>query len=351
MFLQNAWYVAAWGSEIDAGLVARTFLDQPVVLYRRPNGEPVALADRCCHRSLPLSMGTQIGDNLRCGYHGLVFDPSGQCIAVPGQAGIPTGARVRSYPVRERWQWVWIWMGDPALADDALIPNWWWMDHPEWSVVRGPVLHIEGNYQLVTDNLLDLSHLTYVHADTIGNDAVVRFPVRTERIDRGVRMSRLIPDAPPPPLYQKHGKFAGHVDRWQTVEATLPCYCDVDVGCTDVGTGAFEGRRIGGVQFHALSVATPETERTCFQFYAHPRHFALDDGEIDAMYRRDFLRVFKEDVRVMEAQQRNFDRDQDSAGHQSVDINVDAPSLAVRRLLTAAIEAEQAGTRPLSRIA
>ena len=189
-----------------------------VVLYRTEDGTAVALEDRCCHRALPLSMGKVVGDRLQCGYHGLEFDSGGACVRVPGQAQIPPGASVRSYPLVERWKYLWIWMGDPALADEALIPNWWWFDHPEWEVVKGKYLRLDCNYELITDNLLDLSHLSYVHLQTLGTSDITEFPIRTEREKNMIRMTRWIVDRPAPPMFQKLGKFAGTVDRWQIVE-------------------------------------------------------------------------------------------------------------------------------------
>ncbi|MGE0746809.1 MAG: Rieske 2Fe-2S domain-containing protein [Rhodospirillales bacterium] len=339
MFIRNAWYVAAWDHEVEAGLVARTLLGEPIVLYRTSGGAPVALEDRCCHRSLPLSMGRQVGDNLQCGYHGLTFAPDGRCVQVPGQSAVPPGSVVRHYPAVERWKWVWVWMGDPALADPALIPNWWWMDHPDWKVVKGQVLHINCNYQLITDNLLDLSHTSFVHADTIGNDTVAQTPVRTERIPGGARMSRLIADCVPPPLYAKNLWFKGNIDRWQVVEATVPTYCDVEIGAAEAGAGALHGRRDGAAIFHALSVGTPETAGSTYQFYAHARQFALDSEAIDTVYKRDFLRVFMEDVSILEAQQRMLERDPAAPW---IDINVDAPGIAVRKLLAEQVDAERA---------
>ena len=109
-YLTNRWYVAAWAEEIGDAPLARMIMDKPIVFYRTAGGVPVALADRCCHRALPLSMGQVIGDEIRCGYHGLRFDATGQCVDVPGQSTIPPDARVASYPVVERHRMVWIWM-------------------------------------------------------------------------------------------------------------------------------------------------------------------------------------------------------------------------------------------------
>ena len=341
MFLRNCWYVAAWDNEVGREPFARLLLNEPVVMFRTEDGTPVALADRCCHRALPLSMGKLVGDRLQCGYHGLEFDASGACVGVPGQSTVPPGAQVRAYPLVERWQWLWIWMGDPALADESQIPDWWWMDHPDWRVVKGnggKPLPTACDYELVTDNLLDLTHLTFVHTDTIGNDEITRFPCKTERQANGVRMERMMHDVDPAPFYKMAGKFPGNVDRWQVVDTILPAHTDVDVGCAEIGSGVLDGDRNQGIAFHALNSATPETETTCHFFYAHPRLFATDSDEMDEVYRRDFYKVFMEDVVIMEAQQKNRDRE---PARGFIDINVDSPALTVRRMLRDRIADEQ----------
>ncbi len=181
MFLKNCWYVAAWDHELgdhelgDAPL-ARTILDEPVVFFRDSKGAPIALEDRCSHRHAPLSNGTIDGDCIRCGYHGLLFNRDGACAEVPGQSKVPPGSAVRSYPVVEKWRWIWIWMGDPAQADEAHIPDFHWNDDPQW-VSQGDRFHVGGGYRLLVDNLLDLSHVQYVHASTLGTEKVVEFPV------------------------------------------------------------------------------------------------------------------------------------------------------------------------------
>lgn len=340
MFLRNAWYVAAWAQEIGAAPLARTLLGEPVVLYRTTDGTPVALEDRCCHRALPLSLGTVVGDEIQCGYHGLRFDATGACSLVPGQTQVPPGAAVRSYKLVERWRWVWIWMGDPDLADESLIPDWWFMDHPDWRLVPGnggKPIPTKCNYELVTDNLLDLSHVNYVHSDTIGSDEVVEFPIKTERALNSVTMSRLMPDVPPPPFHKVAGGFKGNVDRWMIVEASLPCYIDVDVGSAEVGSGVLEGNRPQGIAYHALNVPTPETETTTHFFYGHARYFQIDSDEMDEVYRRELFKIFMEDVSVMEAQQAALDL---MPQNRWVDINVDAPGIAMRNLLRDRIAAE-----------
>ena len=238
--------------------------------------------------------------------------------------------------------WVWIWMGDPARADDTAIPDWWFMDHPDWKLVPGNggrPIHTRSNYQLIADNLLDLSHVGYVHPDTIGSDSVVEFPVRTERKADRVVMTRLMPDVEPPPFHRMAGGFEGNVDRWMIVEAALPALIDVDVGSAGVGSGVLEGDRLQGIAYHALNAPTPETATTTHFFYAHARLFKTGSAAMDEIYRRDFYRIFMEDVAIVEAQQASLDR---NGGADTIDINVDAPGLAMRALVRERIAAEAA---------
>jgi len=155
-FLQNAWYVAAWSSELGDDPIGRYFLDQPVVMYRDSARRPVALTDRCPHRFAPLHLGRVQGDRIACGYHGLVFSSDGRCVHTPhGDNTIPAKADLRSYPVVERDGVIWIWMGNPASADPSQIIDTHFMVDPGFAPVAG-YLHVKANYQLIIDNLLDL---------------------------------------------------------------------------------------------------------------------------------------------------------------------------------------------------
>lgn len=129
MWLKNCWYVIAWEHEIPTdGFLARTVLGEPLLVFRtsgadstgKPGGQLTALEDRCCHRQAPLSKGRREGDAIRCGYHGLKFDPSGTCIDVPGLDKPPPGARVRTDPVALHNKWIFVWMGDAARAGRAV---------------------------------------------------------------------------------------------------------------------------------------------------------------------------------------------------------------------------------------
>ena len=341
MYLKNCWYVAAYERELNNNApVGRTILGDPIVLFRDSKGNPVALEDRCCHRNLPLSMGKVKGDKIQCGYHGLEFDRVGSCVSVPGQTKIPPNASIKSFPIIEKYGFFWIWMGNPFIADAELIPNWWWVDDPAWGYNPGAFLHIKCNYQLINDNLLDLSHLGYVHAQTIGNSAIVDFPIRTEKLDNKIRMSRWIQDRSPPPLYAAGMGSRENVDRWQIVETTLPCYSVVYAGCGPVGSGKFGGpdEYREGIRLRALNVPTPETEHSTFYFYAHVWDFRVGDKKWEKKMYEDFLQTFMEDFEILEAQQRSIDRDRK---RQFIDLNVDAPGIALRRMLQEKILTER----------
>ena len=328
MYLRNSWYVAAWDREVTRALLARTLLDQPVVLYRKEDGTPVALEDRCCHRQLPLSMGALVQDTLRCGYHGLRFDASGKCVEIPGQNSVPPQARVRSYPVVEKYSWVWIWMGDAQKADASLIPNWWWAEHPDWAFTRPDCVRLECNYQLISDNVLDVTHLAYVHASSIGALSITEFPATVERADRLVRLTRWIRDRPPPPLYKKAGGFRGNVDRWQIVEHIPPCFTVNFAGCRD-------GEK--RIDLMALSAPTPESARSTHYFFGFVRNFGAGDADTERICAVDMVKVFNEDFPVLEAQQRALDRE---PGAPRIDIAVDAAPLAARRMVQGLIARE-----------
>jgi len=193
MFVRNCWYVACWPSDLAVNrLMAVTIVGEPLVLYRREDGTPVALQDRCCHKRAKLSLGRIEGDCVRCMYHGLKFEPSGRCVEIPGQDLIPPNAFVTAFPALERGCWVWVWMGDPALADPDLIPITIALNDSRWDLRTGQ-MDYAANYELINDNLTDFSHLSFVHPASFGASAKfaeVRPTVKS--IDRGIQVSRWI---------------------------------------------------------------------------------------------------------------------------------------------------------------
>ena len=340
MFLHNYWYAAAWADEVGPTPLARTFLGEPVVMFRTADETPVALEDRCCHRQLPLSEGKVIGDRLQCGYHGLMFDRDGRCVQVPGQTTVPPGARVKCYPLVEKWRWLWIWMGDPALADEDAIEDFHWLDDPDWRA-NGAHLHVACDYRLVIDNLLDLNHLPFVHENTLGNAAVAdNADVKTERYGEGVRVTRWMIDVPPPPMYVNVRGFTTNIDRWQIIDFSPPSFVKLDLGGAPAGAGATREGRDGAMTRMSLNAMTPETESTVHYFWADANSFAIDRPEVTELLFQQVQVAFDEDKAILEAQQRAFDRHPDAP---RVDVNGDGGGLEARRIIDRLIATEAAG--------
>lgn len=330
MFLKNFWYVAAYDHEIERKPLGRTILGEPIVFFRREDRTAVAVEDRCVHRHLPLSMGKVVGDHLQCHYHGLRYDGTGRCVTVPGQDTVPPSAQIRSYPVVERYHWLWVWMGDPKLADPAKIPDFHWFDDAAWGAA-GRYLHVKANWQLIVDNLLDLTHVAFVHQSTIGNSAIVdNALVKVARTSDSVTMTRWIINAPAPPTFVKAGGFTTPVDRWQIVDFSPPGFLRLDVGCAPTGTGAPDGRRVGGITMRNLNAITPETETTSHYFWGQAHDWEVNNPAVTELVIAELTTAFLEDVAVFEAQQRNMTAIP-NAPH--VYINADTGLVQARRIL------------------
>jgi len=253
MWLKNCWYVAAFTRELGASLLSRTILGQPLVMFRTSEGRPVALEDRCPHRGVPLSMGRLVGDTVRCTYHGLRLDADGKCVRIPCQDQIPAAARVRSFTLHERHGCVWIWFGDAAASDPGLIPDVHWLDDPQWAACTG-YTHAQANYQLFNDNLLDLSHESYLHEGTIGNEAVAEAPVQTSVANNQVKVYREIQNCEPPPFYVQATGFTTRINRWHTTTFTPPSYCLIENGSYPV-----DRTRAETLERKVIHLITPET--------------------------------------------------------------------------------------------
>jgi phenylpropionate dioxygenase-like ring-hydroxylating dioxygenase large terminal subunit len=335
-FVRNAWYVAAWDHEIPAdGLFARTVIGEPLLLYRTSSGEVVALEDRCCHRQAPLSRGRREGDCVRCGYHGLKFDSQGVCVEVPGVDGVPPKARVRRFPVIVKNHWVFVWMGAEAKADAALLPDNFSNAHPDWRYLPG-YLHYATPWALIADNLLDFSHLSYVHAATFGGtDKIAQVRPSVEAIERGVRVKRKVPGVPPPAYYRPLWDTSGLIDRWIEYDFILPATLLMHSGARPAG--AADGDDRVGVRFHSCQALTPETGQSTHYFFQES-HLATqgDAGTTQALF-EGLLAAFEEDRQMITAQARNLAL---KPGLPMLPLHMDAALLQFRRLVAQAIEAE-----------
>jgi phenylpropionate dioxygenase-like ring-hydroxylating dioxygenase large terminal subunit len=353
-FPLNAWYAAAYDVEIGKALLARTVCGIKLVLFRRADASVAVLEDACWHRLLPLSKGRLENDQITCGYHGLVFDGDGRCTHMPSQETINPSACVRSFPVVLRHRFVWVWPGDPALADPARVPDLHWNDDPAWAG-DGKLITVKCDYRLVLDNLMDLTHETFVHGTSIGQRAVAEAPFVATHGDRTATVTRWMEDIAPPPFWAgqiRHARgYEGKVDRWQIIRFEAPATIAIDVGVAPAGSGAVPrdgqpGDRSQGVNGFVLNTITPETESTCHYFWAFARNYCLGEQRLTHELREGVATIFREDELILEAQQQAI---AEHPGYRFYNLNIDAGSMWARRLIDRMIEAES-GAVPAPRV-
>jgi phenylpropionate dioxygenase-like ring-hydroxylating dioxygenase large terminal subunit len=347
MWLRNCWYVIAWGHEVPPAdspdLFHRLVLGEPILVYRTAGGDIVALEDRCCHRHAPLSKGRREGDCVRCGYHGLKFDARGACVEAPGIAIVPAKARVKTYPVALQNNWVFVWMGDPARADTALLPDNFSNQHPDWQNKPG-YLHYDTPYLLICDNLLDFSHLSYVHEKSLGGSTRIAQAVpEIERVagptpdwpQIGIKVSRHVPDVPPPPFYQRFRSFDSNLDRWFVYEFLLPGTLLMHSGGRPVADAKDDLSRT--VQLHSCQTLTPETETSTHYFFQQSHRTGHGDASMTESIYNSLVGAFEEDRDMITAQHHNLPRNPDAP---MLPLAMDAALMQFRRLLAARVEAE-----------
>ncbi|MEP7312598.1 MAG: aromatic ring-hydroxylating dioxygenase subunit alpha [Pseudomonadota bacterium] len=310
-YVRSAWYVAGWSQDLATeSPLAITILGQSIVVWRS-GSSVVAMEDRCVHRLAPLSLGRCEEGHLRCMYHGFLYDRSGQVVQIPGQSTVPPNARVRTFAVAERHSWIWVWMGDPALADPATIPPAVGFDDPDWILGRGH-LDYAAEAELINDNLLDFSHLTYVHANSFGaGPAFAEDRPKLTVLPLGVRFERWIVGTSGPALGSEPGAV---VDAWSTYDFLVPGILLMWSGSFPAGTAntcAFEkpdcSLAISGVTFTSQAV-TPMEDKAARYFFSWGPHRRHGDEALRDVLMTIAAKAFAEDKRIIEAQQRVIDR-------------------------------------------
>lgn len=353
-FLHNGWYVAAMSDEVGRGLFARRILDEPLVMYRTEGGAPVVFEDFCPHRLLPLSKGHLVGDVVQCAYHGLQFDASGKCVKIPGQKSVPGNVRVRRFPVVEKHHWLYVWMGEAERADPGLIPEYAEpKNNPQWHHFAGR-FPANCNYLLVLDNLMDLSHLAYVHGTSVGTPDIAELAtVETTTRGERVRVCRTTCDIKAASAYANFGKYDGNIHRWQVTEYAPPTFFLVNNGskpATESVPTEEDTRGQGNWGFQVYHAITPETETTTHDFWsiAFPSHLLPEEGRQG--FKNTILAILEEDRVIYDAQQPAVEKKSELGrlgGVQSrIALTGDKALFAARRVLQGKINAERAAGVP-----
>ena len=338
MFLRNAWYVAAWGDEITEDLQEIILLEERVCMFRDSAGKIVALENACPHRKMPLTKGRRKGDAVECGYHGLTFNGMGQCIHAPGKGGIPSNAKVHAYPTEERYGLVWIWMGNPALAGTSEIIEIENFDSPDWGMNRGKALEIDCNYLYVTDNLLDPTHVAWVHQSSFGQAATEDTPLRITKKEEGITVWRWMMDVEPAPFYKKIVEFEGNCDRLQHYEVRYPCHALIKAVFTPAGTGGEDGPlHENTFVMDSYNFMTPETATRTRYYWFQLRNIRPEDEALSKMMSDDVKHAFEEDREVLNEVQKGMTNK--TTPH--IDLPIDGGQLRFRRQLEVLIAQER----------
>jgi len=335
------WYVAATSDEIGRTLLERRILDEPVVFYRTEAGVPVALAGLCPHRLYPLAQGCLKGDALSCGYHGITFDSSGKCVRIPSQERIPDGMSVRPYQVHEVGGLLWIWMGPPGSAVLASVPDLpkAGIAVPGFRVDFNPMRHLAARYQLLIDNLMDLSHISFIHAATVPDGGHVVGTEAKISQEAGVLSVRRTFSHVPADGFIKflHPDIVGSVDNTLTSDYFGPCF--INAGGPWIRKPGEAGERQMNF-FHAI---TPETRHSTHYFNGISRNFAIENDSLSQMMLAQSAAVISEDIRALGILERQLQLEGDA--QSEISVVSDAGALRVRRILAAQIQAELDGRK------
>ena len=338
-YLKKAWYCGALSSEIGDQPSVKTLFGQPVLLYRTRDGSAVALSDICPHRRAPLHRGKIEGDDVECPYHGLRFAPDGQCVHNPhGSGAIPPTARLQSYPLAERHGVAWIWGGRSEDADHALIPALPELEPEQKRTVVFGSLHVRANYELVVDNLMDLTHAGYLHGESVSVGAGVAQPRISSRVKDGVVFSSfLTANVTPPRPFLPFWKDGAPCDYHRICSWQAPSIVKTSIGISEPGKGLETG-----IWFDGYHLLTPETDLTCHYSWSNARTYALADAAYDEALKALVKRAFvEEDEPMIAACQANMSGETDLYALSPALIETDKPCVLVHHKLMSLIAKEE----------
>lgn len=325
-FPRQWWYPACASHELGRRPHPITFMDLPLVLFRDRAGAAQALADRCPHRNVPLSMGRVHADGtLQCGYHGWRFDGTGRCTLVPAlETALAAGESPRdaiARPVCEQDGFVWVWgcAEVPPTREPFALP------HLGDGPTVGEVIlrrDMDCTVHASVENALDVPHTAFLHGGLFrksGQGPRVQAE-RTDLVD-GVEVRYLGEPAAFGPLRLPGDATFDHWDRF-----FLPSIAQVEYRVGDA-------LRITNSILHLPLSAT----RTRAWFVLRFRS-PLPAAVVGPIIRARGKKILQQDVDMLESQTRNIAR---FGGERYASTDLDLLGNAIWRLMRQAERAEQ----------
>lgn len=339
--VHNRWYIAAFSDEITGEPIERTILNKPVALYRKQDNSPVAMYGICPHRYYPLAKGKVEGDRLICGYHGFTFDDTGQCVDIPSQG---SGAQFcqPTYPILEKGPFCWIWMGDKDKCDPELIPPYedFGLGQEGWHHSSANYFHLNGRIQLLIDNLMDLTHLPYIHYHIGGGEAMKAPEIEYEENEKSFRVLR----KSKVPFSDFHAMLFGEEMRFEGLSdfLSLTDFYGPELIRTSLPiTLAIDGQDTvpeGLGSLYLLHGMTPETETSTHYYGLSVRNFRLDSEELDEFERLSDCKIRQQDKEAIEAVEARLESS--ASVQKELLVVADRPASKVRSLIQAMLEQE-----------
>ena len=330
-YIRDQWYVIAFSHEVQPGRpFTRKCMDEPIVLFRDGEGQVAALYDRCPHRAVPLSQGRVLNHAIECVYHGFQFDRTGRCVLIPTAQRVPRSVSTRSYPVVEQMQFVWIWMGDPAKADPALVPSYTQIgcgdqDYGQWRFEPYFMMEIKANYSLLFENLLDTSHISFLHIGGIDGGGMATTPYTITAEGLTVTLERnLARDVAVPGTAKLLSMPVGQVfSRRLRSQSFLPNLHLISntIGFPD------EPARKPNVRLNIMPI-TPASRNHLYQFVVIAMSYPAD---VTQDMKDQLWTVFAQDKAALEAIQAGYD--ELGPDLREISVKADAAALSARRIL------------------
>jgi phenylpropionate dioxygenase-like ring-hydroxylating dioxygenase large terminal subunit len=341
--LHDHWYVAGFADEFDEGLHERTLLDRSILIYRTESGDLAALQNRCAHRSFPLAHGAREGDEIRCRYHGAKYNAHGEMVEFPSIPKCPR-ISVRRYPMHIAGPLAWIWMGDPAAADVSRIPETPFLDRSQgWNYVSG---HYElgGSWLLMAENLMDLTHIPFLHETTFKiprgyAEASIKLEIDGDRLSYS--RTNL-------PGYQRTGFLRPDIsDAIERAGFQPRSAVNFVSPALTYGGGRFvldkpapEDQPV--YEWQVVHFMTPISRDRTHYWYFFARNYALQDRELDEKINGMITAGFEEDRYAIELVQAMHETDRHA--YREVHFKSDAPGVAMRRIVAGMARREQAAS-------